>query len=94
VNELLASVQVSGRQKNRVQGDRSGEPQARKEGRGRPREGRVEGQVDEWKPAGKANAEAVAAMLGPTGNLRAPCLRAGKTVIVGFNEDLYEAIFG
>jgi hypothetical protein len=36
----------------------------------------------------------VAAMLGPTGNLRAPCLRAGKTVIVGFNEDLYKQIFG
>ena len=50
--------------------------------------------VDEWKPAGKADAEVVAAMLGPTGNLRAPCLRAGKTVIVGFNEDLYQAIFG
>ena len=49
--------------------------------------------VDEWKPAGKANAEAVAAMLGPTGNLRAPCLRVGKTVIVGFNEDLYRSIF-
>jgi len=32
-------------------------------------------------------------MLGPTGNLRAPCLRVGKTLIVGFNEDLYEAIF-
>jgi hypothetical protein len=28
-------------------------------------------------------------MLGPTGNLRAPTLRAGKTVIVGFNEELY-----
>jgi hypothetical protein len=50
--------------------------------------------VGEWKPAGKASAEVVAAMLGPTGNLRAPCLRVGKTLIVGFNEDLYEAIFG
>jgi len=50
--------------------------------------------VDEWKPAGKAGADMVAAMLGPTGNLRAPCLRVGKTVIVGFNEDLYASIFG
>jgi hypothetical protein len=33
-------------------------------------------------------------MLGPTGNLRAPCLRTGKTVIVGFNEELYGSIFG
>ncbi|GJM26477.1 MAG: hypothetical protein DHS20C16_28920 [Phycisphaerae bacterium] len=29
------------------------------------------------------------AMLGPTGNLRAPTIRAGKTVLVGFNEDVY-----
>ena len=48
--------------------------------------------VDEWKPGGKAPTDAVAAMLGPTGNLRAPCLRVGKMVIVGFNEDLYEQI--
>ena len=49
--------------------------------------------VANWKPAGKAGAEMVAAMLGPTGNLRAPCLRVGKTVIVGFNEELYSEIF-
>lgn len=28
-------------------------------------------------------------MLGPTGNLRAPTLRRGKTLIVGFHEDTY-----
>lgn len=50
--------------------------------------------VDEFKPGGKAPADVVAAMLGPTGNLRAPCLRVGKTVVVGFNEDLYGQIFG
>jgi hypothetical protein len=33
-------------------------------------------------------------MLGPTGNLRAPCLRVGKTVLVGFNEDAYREVFG
>ena len=49
--------------------------------------------VSDWKPAGKAAADMVAAMLGPTGNLRAPCIRVGKTVVVGFNEDLYEQIF-
>lgn len=37
--------------------------------------------------------DAVAAMLGPTGNLRAPTLRVGKTLIVGFNEDLFEDLF-
>jgi hypothetical protein len=50
--------------------------------------------LDAFKPGGKADAAVVAAMLGPTGNLRAPCLRIGKTVIVGFNEDLYTGIFG
>jgi hypothetical protein len=50
--------------------------------------------VAEWKPAGKAGADLLAAMLGPTGNLRAPCLRVGKTVIVGFNDELYARVFG
>ena len=44
--------------------------------------------LDEFK-GGKADAKTVAAMLGPTGNLRAPCIRFGKSVIVGFNDDLY-----
>jgi arsenate reductase-like glutaredoxin family protein len=43
---------------------------------------------------GEASAEVVAAMLGPTGNLRAPCIRAGKTLLVGFNEEAYERVFG
>ena len=37
--------------------------------------------------------EAVAAMLGPTGNMRAPTLRVGKTVLVGFNDEQFEAVF-
>ncbi len=36
----------------------------------------------------------LAALLGPTGNLRAPAIRQGKTLIVGFNEDLYEQHLG
>lgn len=32
------------------------------------------------------------AMLGPTGNLRAPAIRKGKTLYVGFNEDVYAAL--
>lgn len=31
----------------------------------------------------------LAHMLGPTGNLRAPTIRKGKTLLVGFNEDVY-----
>ena len=50
--------------------------------------------ISEFKPAGKASAEIVAAMLGPTGNLRAPTIRKGKTVVVGYNDDLFEQIFG
>ncbi len=43
---------------------------------------------------GKAGEELVEAMLGPTGNLRAPTIRKGKTVLVGFNEELFEKVFG
>ena len=35
---------------------------------------------------------AVEAMLGPTGNLRAPTARAGKTILVGFNEDAWSSV--
>lgn len=36
---------------------------------------------------------AIAAMLGPTGNLRAPTLKVGKTVLVGYNDSVFEAHF-
>lgn len=32
------------------------------------------------------------AMLGPTGNLRAPTLVVGKTVVVGFNDERYQQL--
>ncbi len=38
---------------------------------------------------GSAGKDVVEAMLGPTGNLRAPTLIRGKTVLVGFNEDVF-----
>ena len=50
--------------------------------------------VSEFKPVGKASKELVGAMLGPTGNLRAPTIRKAKTVVVGFDEELFEQIFG
>jgi hypothetical protein len=31
-------------------------------------------------------------MVGTTGNLRAPCLRVGKTVVVGFNAEAYAEV--
>jgi len=34
------------------------------------------------------------AVLGPSGNLRAPAIRKGKTWLVGFNPEGFEAAFG
>ena len=45
-------------------------------------------------PGGKASKEIVDALLGPTGNLRAPTLRVGKTLVVGFDESSYSDVFG
>ncbi|HET7746934.1 MAG TPA: ArsC family (seleno)protein [Vicinamibacteria bacterium] len=33
------------------------------------------------------------AMLGPTGNLRAPTFRVGRKLVVGFDEATYRALF-
>ena len=33
-------------------------------------------------------------ILGPTGNLRAPTLRIGNNLIVGFNQEMYQQVFG
>jgi len=37
------------------------------------------------------DAALVKLMLGPTGNLRAPTMKIGKSVLVGFNEEAYAA---
>ena len=42
---------------------------------------------------GLSEAELMKLVLGPTGNLRAPTLRIGKTLVVGFNEEMYRSIF-
>lgn len=36
----------------------------------------------------------VGLLLGPTGNLRAPTLRKGRTLIVGFDEATYAKLLG
>ena len=46
--------------------------------------------VREFKSGGRASKELVDAMLGPTGNLRAPTIRRGKVVLVGFNEEVFD----
>ncbi len=33
-------------------------------------------------------------LIGPTGNLRAPTLRRGTTLLVGFNEEAYGSVLG
>ncbi len=50
--------------------------------------------VSEFKGADVTSDDAVAAMLGPTGNLRAPTIRVGKTLLVGYDEDTYTGVFG
>ena len=42
--------------------------------------------------SGNPDDEMVNAMLGPTGNLRAPAVRSGRTLLVGFNEQEYAAV--
>jgi arsenate reductase-like glutaredoxin family protein len=34
------------------------------------------------------------AMLGPSGNLRAPTIKVGKQMLVGFHEEAYVEVFG
>ena len=40
------------------------------------------------------NATLLSHLLGPTGNLRAPTIVKGKTVLVGFNDEVYTKLFG
>lgn len=50
--------------------------------------------ISEFRGGKDATDEAITAMLGPTGNMRAPTIRTGKTLIVGFNEDVFSKTFG
>ncbi len=46
--------------------------------------------VRRYSLSGEPTDEEIEAMLGPTGNLRAPTVRIGTTLLVGFSEDVYE----
>lgn len=50
--------------------------------------------VDEFSVPTSAVPEIIEAMLGPTGNLRAPTMRVGDTILVGFHEDVFSVAFG
>ncbi len=45
--------------------------------------------LDRFETAGAVEDEVLDLFLGSTGNLRAPLLRAGKTTLVGFDEDAW-----
>ncbi len=49
--------------------------------------------VSEFKGGRSASDEAVDAMLGSTGNLRAPTIVLGDTLLVGFNQEVFEEAF-
>lgn len=42
-----------------------------------------------FEPSDDNREEIMKACLGRTGNLRAPALKIGKRMVVGFNEDMY-----
>lgn len=48
----------------------------------------------EFDPKADDHDGIIKAMLGPTGNLRAPTLVVGDTVLVGFNEEEYADVLG
>lgn len=52
------------------------------------------GKVELFDTGGEISAKVVGAMLGPTGNLRAPTLRVGRTLLVGFHEETFREVFG
>ncbi|MBI2179112.1 MAG: hypothetical protein HYU38_12445, partial [Candidatus Tectomicrobia bacterium] len=45
------------------------------------------------KKAKPAKADILALILGPSGNLRAPAIRNGRTLVVGFDEGMYKEVF-
>ena len=49
--------------------------------------------IAEFDVAKTVEDEAVEAMLGPTGNLRAPTIIKGSEVWVGFNDDVFSEAF-
>ena len=50
--------------------------------------------ITTFKGGKNASEDAIQAMLGSTGDLRAPTAVVGKTLLVGFNEDAYGEVLG
>lgn len=50
--------------------------------------------ISEFDIGSRIPTATIDAMLGPTGNLRAPTAIVGTTVLVGFNDEAYAGAFG
>lgn len=50
--------------------------------------------VTDLDPKKTSVEDCVAAMLGPTGNMRAPTIKVGKTLLVGYNDEVFAEVFG
>lgn len=50
--------------------------------------------VQSWTDPAAARDAVLAAVMGPSGNLRAPTVRVGGTVVVGFAPELYARVLG
>jgi arsenate reductase-like glutaredoxin family protein len=51
-------------------------------------------QVLDMKKSPPGDEELAALLLGPSGNLKAPTLRIGQTLLVGYNEEAYRQVLG
>ena len=51
-------------------------------------------EVFDLKADRPADEELLARLMGPTGNLRAPTARVGKTLVVGYSEEAYRQVLG
>ena len=49
--------------------------------------------IQQFKGGKAITDDALDAMVGSTGNLRAPAVVVGKTLLVGFNEEVYGGVF-
>lgn len=48
------------------------------------------GKIVQLEPKKASDEDLLAALLGPTGNLRAPAVRTGNKLLVGFDEKIYK----
>ena len=48
--------------------------------------------LEDFATGGAVDDDVLDRFLGPTGNLRAPCLRSGETTLVGFNDEAWSEV--